>query len=207
MDHVVTRGFVGAISRARRSPSDWVRQMLRVGESPDFAGGRYIHLPSDAAIYRQSVELADAVVLLSGAGATATIGDEALKAGKPVLPLPATGGDAEALFDRIVHRWDREPGFSTDSSAGAVMGDRELIAEEFQTLDASIPGAVDRLMELLGLVFGRDQPDARRRASFPQLEVGFSRAGHSRLVDRLFHLRVRQESRRRRCLVRFRLVG
>ena len=98
VDAVVSRAFADACRQSGRDPKVWCEQVLE----PEITGAEIVGgtVPADngGVAIALSVDDADAAVLLAGSGATMAIGEEMRKAGKPVFPLAATGGDAAEFF-------------------------------------------------------------------------------------------------------------
>lgn len=100
VDTTVTEAFVNRLAIERRRPEKWLRLILEPGRKP---GMEYTSIETTSSVeesIQRSVSAANAVILVSGRGGTARIGRAALNAGKLVLPIRATGGDAESLFSK-----------------------------------------------------------------------------------------------------------
>ncbi len=99
VDAAVTESMQRRLHLERFDPEAWIHMILEP-ERPLIAQGVSMEsAPSTAEAIRRSVEMADAVILVSGRGGTARIGREAIAAAKLVLPIRATGGDAERLYN------------------------------------------------------------------------------------------------------------
>src|SRR5262249_42886247 len=68
----------------------------------DYLCGGRVFVAKDEEEYTRSVALADAAILISGAGGTRLTGLRALGVDKPVLPLADTGNDATEIFRHLM---------------------------------------------------------------------------------------------------------
>jgi hypothetical protein len=147
VDHVVASTFIDALPETGRgrAPQDYLRQVVVQGHSPDYSGGKILAVLTDEETYHTSVRLADAVVLIGGQGGVVRLGAVALRAGRPVLPIAATGGDARNVFDRML----------ASAASGPVGGiSREDLARLEGRLEAPpFPRVVDSVIDLLDRLF------------------------------------------------------
>jgi len=171
VDYVVAAAFLEALHKQRAEESagsyaeesaesyaeesagsyvKWIRHIMPPGRTPDYPHGELITVESDDAYFAKAAELATAVVLIGGQGATRHIGEEALRRNKPVFPLPHTGGDARSLFEVIVSGWPR-PAYP------------QITVEDFKAL-GSAADPIAHLMQLLASL-GRPEPPGFERAS------------------------------------------
>lgn len=102
VDAAVTRAYLRRLAVWGAKPEEWLLQVLEPGRTPLIAAGERMETKSYEESMRASVERADAVVLLSGAGGTAHIGRLALQEGVALFPLAGTGGDAAALLQHML---------------------------------------------------------------------------------------------------------
>ncbi len=142
---IVARSFTITLRALGRSEQAFLKQVVRAGRKPVHAGGERITLRHDAEESQRCCALADAVILISGAGGTYQTGQVARRLGLPVLPLADTGDDAARTYEIMVEKL--HTGFS--------MGQEEtetipgLNYREFLTLGDPAPEVVDRLPDLL----------------------------------------------------------
>jgi WD40 repeat protein len=107
VDHVAARAFCHVVEALGAKAEEHLVNVVIGDNFPDFNRGRVERASSNAGSYMRSVELSHAVVLVGGRGGTWELGQVALEAGKPVLPLAGTGGDAGRMFRLISEDWDR----------------------------------------------------------------------------------------------------
>jgi len=107
VDEAVTAAYLKVLEHRAADPARFVRQIIEPDRKPLFDLPTTIKTRSVAESITRSIEAADAVVMIGGAGGTARIGREALAAGLPVLPLPQTGGDASKFFANLDQKTPR----------------------------------------------------------------------------------------------------
>ncbi|HYP29646.1 MAG TPA: SAV_2336 N-terminal domain-related protein [Blastocatellia bacterium] len=131
VDHVVARAFTERIRVARKEEDKYLIQIVPAGGEADFKGGQVVTVAGEEAAYAESLSRASAVVLIGGVGGTYEIYRRARLANLPVLPLPATGGDAQRIYNQLL----------TTGGSGEI--------EPLRSLDAPISNAEDarRLVE------------------------------------------------------------
>ncbi|MBN9690726.1 MAG: hypothetical protein J0M24_10850 [Verrucomicrobia bacterium] len=108
VDQYAAEGFLSRLALDRRSPSSWLRVYVEPKREPRVAQGAIEEFDTVEESIDRSVEEADVVILLSGAGGTAQIGRSALAAGLPVLALAGSGGDAERLYGEACQALERQ---------------------------------------------------------------------------------------------------
>jgi predicted Rossmann-fold nucleotide-binding protein/tetratricopeptide (TPR) repeat protein len=101
VDAVVAESYVATLRSLGVNPKEYFLQIVEEGRSPASQEGSLETVrPEDSSA--AEVSRADAVVLIEGQGGTAGMFEVARVMGKPVLPLHATGGDAQAVYKRIL---------------------------------------------------------------------------------------------------------
>jgi hypothetical protein len=146
VDHVVASRFVEELeeSQPHRADSDWLIQVVDEGRKPDYPKGRIIVMNDDSEAIQRSVKLADAVILVCGAGGAALFQGAARQHGKPVLPLAATGGAALEAFKQMI-AFEEYP----------IQG---MTRADFLKLELPVPVVVEALANLLRKLFPPVQP-------------------------------------------------
>jgi serine phosphatase RsbU (regulator of sigma subunit)/predicted Rossmann-fold nucleotide-binding protein len=107
VDRVVAESFANALSNADLSVDDYLVHVLKRDRIPAFTNGRRVHVDNIRQEFTQSVERADAVLLIGGLGGTRQVGKRALKVRVPVYPLASTGGDAKWILEHILQDWNK----------------------------------------------------------------------------------------------------
>jgi type VI secretion system protein ImpC len=113
---VVAECFDKELTNLGRQPlANWLVQVVPRGIPADQPGGEQVRFPGGKVIevevgpgnlaFQTSVKLADAVVLISGAGTALKIARAAEVAGKPIIPLAFTGGTALRMHEILVPHW------------------------------------------------------------------------------------------------------
>jgi APAF-1 helical domain len=109
VDHIACREYVNQLRRDQLSSKGRLVHVIPQGTKPDlwelseFAQeGDLDFAESSSASSRRSVERANAVVMIGGAGGAFAIYQDARKLGKPVYPIPRTGGDAAHSFSELI---------------------------------------------------------------------------------------------------------
>ena len=108
VDAEVTAAFVEALP-ARIALERRLLQIVRSGRKEVFTGAPREIVQDDQEYIAVSVERADAAVLIGGEGGTRKVGQEVWRHGKPILPLPSTGGTARELYAQIPGERPGEP--------------------------------------------------------------------------------------------------
>jgi hypothetical protein len=144
VDAIAAREFTAAVTGRGESVGELLVHVMRSGAQPAFAQGRVEHVATDEESIRRSVELSDAVVMIGGLGFLRDIATIALEAGRPVLPLGATGGDAQSVHDLILRGWDRYAGW------GVSREDFELIGQPRTDLVPFVLGLLEKLFARRG---------------------------------------------------------
>ncbi|MBK7614352.1 MAG: CHAT domain-containing protein [Burkholderiales bacterium] len=75
------------------------------GKRPDYAGS-VVEIDNKDAEYDESIRRANYVVLIGGVGGTWEVALRAERAGRTVLPLADTGGDASRIHKRLKSAWE-----------------------------------------------------------------------------------------------------
>ena len=126
VDYLVAQGFARALEGTGRALSDYLIQVVAEqrpavypahASYPDFRGGYIIPVATGAREWIEALKYADAVLLLGGEGGTRETFWYATQEQRPVFPIPATGGDAAAVFADCVERWELFPyqGFTQEA--------------------------------------------------------------------------------------------
>jgi len=109
VDHVVCREYVNQLRRDQLPSNGRLIHIIPQGTTPDlwnlegFSQEGDLEFASDsAAASRRSVERANAVVMIGGAGGTFDIYEDARRLGKPVYPIFGTGGDAGRAYRLLI---------------------------------------------------------------------------------------------------------
>ncbi|WPB77153.1 SAV_2336 N-terminal domain-related protein [Archangium violaceum] len=100
VDAVVAQAYVATLRSLGGEPKDSFLQIVEEGRSPELREGTIETVRPDKSLAAE-VSMADAVILIGGLGGTARMLEAARFLGRPVLPLPATGGDAQAVYEHI----------------------------------------------------------------------------------------------------------
>jgi hypothetical protein len=154
VDYLTASSFAEAVQKFDRHLEDFLLQVVPARGEPDFKGGRVLPVSDDIGV---AIEKADAVVLISGAGGTRLIGERAITRGKPVFPVPGTGGDARQVFDSISKDWSLNPTSSPNNF-------QNIVFREFSSLDSSLDLSIHALSQLLanvGVASSAQKGDAR----------------------------------------------
>lgn len=132
-------------STALRDPA-YLSAALR--RSPDILGGQLIEVRSEIEEY-QSVEHADAVVLIGGMSGTRRVAELAEQLGKPVLPLSTSTGASRACYQRLLASvCAARPGRFSVAQLQGLIGGRDTVVANLMRL----------LHFVLGPTEGRDGP-------------------------------------------------
>jgi APAF-1 helical domain len=109
VDHIACREYVNQLRRDQLSSKGRLVHVIPQGSTPDlwelsgFAQeGDLDFAESSSSASRRSVGRANVVVMVGGAGGTFAIYQDARQLGKPVYPIPRTGGDAAHAFNELI---------------------------------------------------------------------------------------------------------
>lgn len=94
VDEAVARGFARATPGGPSALESRLVHVMGTGEKPAFPSGGVVEVTRGEAEYDEAIHRAAFVVLVGGAGGTLEIARRAQAAGRAVLPLADTGGDA-----------------------------------------------------------------------------------------------------------------
>jgi hypothetical protein len=163
VDHVVARRFVEALDESRpvRADSEWLIQVVARGRSPNYPRGRIVVTDGEAEAFRRGVELADAVILVSGVEGTKMVESQARRLGKPVLPLATTGGAALEVYQQMRHPRPPLPvpevyrQISATPDKPPISG---LTPAEFRSLELPVPAVIEPVADLLRKLFSPETP-------------------------------------------------
>jgi hypothetical protein len=108
VDWEVTERFRTVVEHAGLRAYDRITQVLENGRLPAHSSGRVERVQGGDAEFSRSLELADAVVLIGGRGATYEMYQGARRAAKPVFALADTGGDAKRAYFDVLGYWPTE---------------------------------------------------------------------------------------------------
>lgn len=101
VDHVVGRAFAEELIRRGENVLDRLLQVVKEGTFPDYHGGRAAYFKEYFDGFTAEIQRADAVVLLGGVGGTYEVASLARQQGRPIFPVPGTGGDAVAFYNTL----------------------------------------------------------------------------------------------------------
>jgi hypothetical protein len=139
VDYVVAASFAQELASRGEESGLRLTQVVPQGRHPDYPGGQLLQVPPGVAEYTTGLRLAGAVLLIGGLGGTLETAQLAWEMGKPVLPLPLTGGDAHRAFFLTLDDWDRRRPCGVSP-------------EEFRTLAEPLGADARHLRRLLGTV-------------------------------------------------------
>ena len=166
-----------------------------------------IDVSSNREAYQETISRSDAAILIGGVGGAKKVAFELVHSGRPVFPLPLTGGDALTTFTEILEQW----------SDHSVPG---LTRNQFMSLSLPLRANADSLIRLLKgalsdqidvfLSYRRDDLPAAAGRLAEELgeHLGPKRVfldTHSILPGRKFDLRIDQSLRE--CKVMICLIG
>ncbi|WNG53412.1 tetratricopeptide repeat protein [Archangium gephyra] len=101
VDTLVARAYVATLRSLGGNPKDFFLQIVEEGRSPEVREGS-LETARPADSFTAEVSRADAVVLVEGRGGAAEMFGAARALRKPILPLRATGGDAQTIHEHIL---------------------------------------------------------------------------------------------------------
>ncbi len=178
VDKEVTQAFAEALQAMGAPLSQSLQQIVPRPRQPAFFGGDVIYVDEGPQEWVESVPRAQAVILIGGLGGTYGTYEIAQRDFIPVFPIPGTGADARAAFDKILQGWSTQRTY------------RHLGREEMASLDLALPTeeaaevVVDRLFQVLTQeLSGRHSPRAAPQAVPPRPPRNVAR---SQRVDFLF---------------------
>ncbi len=155
VDEAVARSFIGELERTNTSaqPDKWLIHVIARGNTPTFSPGQIVQVPTGEEEYVESINRASFVVLIGGAGGAMEIAERAHSAGKVVLPLANTGGDASTYHQRMKSmRLDLAS--NSEWSSGAPIGidsfELAILAMEVPRVVEQLPKILDGLLERAG---------------------------------------------------------
>ena len=148
VDAVVADTFARTRQDRGARVSSHVLQIVVRGAEPAFAGGNVVNVASEEGAWDQSIDLADAVVLIGGLGGTYETGRRARNMSKPVLPLAGSAegalhADARRFHAEMRERWEIEP----------VPG---LTRDDFIELASPFPGVIPEVVRCLRKIVGEN---------------------------------------------------
>ena len=119
VDTEAARTFCAEVeARCESAPSRYRQFYYSRFRHREFWPGRAFRPSDPAAVVRISspdvwlgrvCAAADAAIVLGGRGGTRTVVRRFIEAGKPVLPVPFTGGDSNELFQTVLRDWHEAP--------------------------------------------------------------------------------------------------
>lgn len=139
VDETVARSFAREVDARGLSLEDRLTQVITKTAKPAFAAGNLVLVKRGREEWSEAIRLVDAVVLIGGKGGAGKTGRMALDSGKAVFPLADTGGDAMELYMHMLTNWN-------DSYFDQI--DRQ----RFQVVAREVPGVVEDLGSLLGMI-------------------------------------------------------
>lgn len=149
VDSEVARSFAKQILTNGQALSGRLVQIMKEGDTPSFPAGRLLLEKTENLAWKNSIQRADAVVLVGGMGGTYQTGEWALEQGKPVLPLAdtrgtvASHGDAYRFYHEIKKSWNKS------------LLSKLLSEDDFECLGNPIPEVMTDLVRLLRKVLIR----------------------------------------------------
>ncbi len=107
VDEVGAKAFASQLAAMGISDRERLRQVIETSQAVRYAVGELERLPSPwlsftNSWYDEAVKRADALIIIGGNAGTERLRKAAAKAGKPIFPLPATGGVAKETDDAMV---------------------------------------------------------------------------------------------------------
>lgn len=136
VDELTARTFARELEHNGIPLEDRLIQVVVDEELPAFPAGNLVLVHRGEDEWTESVQRAEAVVLIGGIGGTRKTGEYALKFGRVVLPLADTGGDAAKFYMDMQRNWKPEFAFGIDKS-------------KFQLVAREAPQVVVGLIKLL----------------------------------------------------------
>ncbi len=159
VDEQVARAFSKELAEEGRPLEDFLTLVAERGQVPAFLGGdlAVVNVGTFGDRIRNPVlpwaatalSIADAVVVIEGAGGAYKIAVAALELGMPVLPLADTGRDARKLY------WELSTSRQKNDAAA-----RGLSKKQLAIAAREAPGVVEDIIELLDELFPLDASQA-----------------------------------------------
>ncbi|ANL87877.1 SAV_2336 N-terminal domain-related protein [Rhizobium phaseoli] len=119
VDHIVSRSFTDRLVELGLDPLGHFTQLLEPGQKSDFTiDGAHTIVVRDWAL--DSVNQADAVVMMGGLGGTYNIYKAAIANSKPIVPIAGSGGDAAKAASELESRGQLHLGIATGFSSMTV---------------------------------------------------------------------------------------
>lgn len=106
VDHVLSRAYSEALKLHGISEKAYLTQVVIQNKKSDHAYGTILQVNDDTAWYDHALVTCCAVILLGGEGGTAEAYEKAKEKNIPVIPLPATSGDAKMVYDKLINQKD-----------------------------------------------------------------------------------------------------
>jgi len=108
VDHIVSREFINTLREVEEPVDERLTHVMVVNSEPDIwrrsefkNAGHLESVATSTGAFLHSVEMADAVVLIGGWGATYQGYELAKSVGRPVWPMGGTFGDARRVYEEI----------------------------------------------------------------------------------------------------------
>lgn len=106
VDYVIAEEFSKAIMTQGKPLSENLVQVVAENKTPIFKGGNTLYVKQGLKEWLEAIKYADVVVLIGGEGGTYETFTYAHQEGRPVIPIPASGGDALRVFQEILTQWE-----------------------------------------------------------------------------------------------------
>lgn len=176
---LVTGGWLGVDEAVARSFADEQQRVhpglnlekrlthvVGRGKKPDYAGDVVV-VDNEDAEYDESIQRVNFVVLIGGKGGTWEVALRAERAGRTVLPLADTGGDASRFHARLKSAWETSGKLPSESFAP------KFESSDLVDLAKPVPEAVTSLIGILNrLTLGEQispvHVDGNRAAESPK---------------------------------------
>lgn len=149
VDQVATESFRSEVNAAGMNPFERIIQVLLHGRVPVHSSGRVERVASADAEFSRSIELADALVLIGGRGATYEMYQAARRAMKPAFALADSGGDAKRAYFDMLDYWPAETFGIVNVSAYSTLS--EPIGSDARTLVEKLIGLLQMELRLVSV--------------------------------------------------------
>jgi hypothetical protein len=140
VDGALTEGFARGVQARGLTLQERLLQAIAPGGKPPSSPGYMVFCETDREYEAQTIARSDVVVLIAGRAYTAKAGRRALEVGVPVVPVAATGGAADEIFQEM-----QRSGYDTDAAlqyAGLPLARAtQLAIEKALRLDVALPTA------------------------------------------------------------------
>jgi hypothetical protein len=136
VDESTARSFARELEQSGTALEDRLIQVVVDEDLPAFPAGNLVLVHRGEEEWTESVQRAEAVILIGGVGGTWKSGEYALKFGRLVLPLADTGGDAAKFYMHMQRNWKPEFAPGIDRA-------------KFQIVAREAPQLVEALIKLL----------------------------------------------------------